>query len=61
MPGKTGRKIGRSKRKPKTAKYKNEGTRHKNKLKRVRQSNGMHAAREYGRGLRLFSKKPKPK
>jgi len=48
--GKKTRKYGRAARKPKTARYKNENRRFKNKLKRVRQSSGEAAAREYERG-----------
>jgi len=50
--GKKGRKIGRSARKPKNARYVNGMRRFYNKIKRVRQSGGAVAAREYAAGPR---------
>ena len=50
--GKKGRKIGRSARKPKNARYVNGMVRFQNKLKRVRRSSGAVAAREYALGPR---------
>ena len=45
--GKRNRKHGRSARKPKTARYKNQERRFRNKLKRVLRSNGEVAAAAY--------------
>ncbi len=48
--GRKNRKFGRAARKPKTYRYNNENRRFYNKLKRVRQSSGEAAAKEYERG-----------
>ena len=47
MTKQQGRKIGRWSRKPTNKLYKDKSRRYHNKLKRVRQSNGEKAAREY--------------
>lgn len=45
--GKKNRKFGRAARKPKTARYKVGQHREKNKVKRVLQSSGVKAAKQY--------------
>lgn len=47
--GKKNRKYGRWYRKPKNLRYVNESHRFKNKLKRIRRSNGEKAAEEYAK------------
>ncbi len=53
--GKKNRKLGRSFRKPKKARYESSRRREYNKLKRILQSNGYKEALEYARknGLKL--------
>lgn len=51
--GKKGRKIGRAAKHPCHVAYTRNNRRFKNKLKRVRQSNGQAAADEYSRKYRL--------
>lgn len=45
--GQKNRKIGRAARKPKNAKYRNNGIREKNKVKRILQSSGSDEAFRY--------------
>ena len=48
------RKYGRASRKNCKVQYKNRGTRARNKLARVRQSNGEPAAKQYAKGITDF-------
>ncbi len=51
------RKHGRNKRKPTNQNYSGHNRRFKNKLKRIRQSNGEKAAKEYAMGKPCHAKR----
>lgn len=55
------KKIGRSARKPKVSRYKNELHRYHNKLKRILKSNGEKAAAQYARSKPCHAKRYSPR